>query len=102
MKTKGGKLDRFRVTTGVRQGCCLSPVLFNIYIDKIISEVLSLGSIGGHHLQNVDEFCYLGSVVQKSRRCCEEIKNRIVKASTAFNCWRKRVFPMKISLEPSN
>ena len=41
MKTKGGKSDRFRVTTGVRQGCCLSPVIFNINMDKIIRDVLS-------------------------------------------------------------
>ena len=26
VRTKGGKSDRFRVTTSVRQGCCLSPV----------------------------------------------------------------------------
>ena len=31
VRTKGGKSDRFRVTTRVRQGCCISPVLFNIY-----------------------------------------------------------------------
>ena len=33
--------DIFRVTTAVRQGCCLSPVIFNTYMDKIIHEVLS-------------------------------------------------------------
>ena len=49
-------------------------------------------SIDGHHLQNVDEFCYLGSVVHKSGGCCKEIENRIVKVSTAFNCWQKQVF----------
>ena len=175
MRTKGGKSNRFRATTGVRQGCCLSPVLFNIHMDKIIREVLSsvdrggieieykteddlylnyrcrakghteIGegmysddlaviarsfcclqqsldtfhkacvkwsmsisgkktkvlsvcnkqahiSIDGHHLQNVDEFCYVGIVIPKSGGCCEEIEKRIVKASTAFNCWRKRVF----------
>ena len=47
LKTKSGKSNRFRVTTGVRHGCCLSPVIFNIYIDKIIREVLSLGDRGG-------------------------------------------------------
>ena len=49
-------------------------------------------SMDGHHLQNVNEFYYLGTVVNKSGGCCEEIENKIVKARTAFNFWKKPVF----------
>ena len=51
VKTKGGKSNRFRVTTGVKQGCCLSPVLCNIHIHKIIRKVLSLGDRGGIEIE---------------------------------------------------
>jgi hypothetical protein len=36
--TNDGISEPIHINTGVRQGPCLSPVLFNIYINKIIQE----------------------------------------------------------------
>ena len=36
----GGISSRFEVTTGVHQGCVMSPVLFNPSMDRIMRETL--------------------------------------------------------------
>ena len=36
--------------TGVRQGCILSPLLFNCFLDRIVKDVLSLLG-GGFHVE---------------------------------------------------
>uniref|UniRef100_A0A8D8YDR6 Craniofacial development protein 2 n=1 Tax=Cacopsylla melanoneura TaxID=428564 RepID=A0A8D8YDR6_9HEMI len=40
VQTKHGKSEPFLVKKGVRQGCIISPALFNIYVEKIIEEAI--------------------------------------------------------------
>ena len=33
---EGGESERFRTESGVRQGCVMSPRLFNVYMDGVM------------------------------------------------------------------
>ena len=39
VRVKGGESERFRIDSGVRQGCIMSPWLFNVYMDGVMKEV---------------------------------------------------------------
>ena len=45
VKMEGEVSERFEVKIGVRQGCVLSPILFNCYMDNILWEAAE--SMGG-------------------------------------------------------
>ena len=52
VRTKSGMTSEFEIKKGVRQGCVLSPTLFNLYTEKIFREVEDMKgvSIGGENI----------------------------------------------------
>ena len=53
VRVKRGESERFRVDGGMRQGCPLSPYLFNVYIDAVMKEVkIGMGRRGVRFLED--------------------------------------------------
>ena len=42
VKVNGHLSDWFQVTTGLKQGCLLSPIIFNMYINDLVSNIKEL------------------------------------------------------------
>ena len=57
VKMNGSIGERFRTTVGIRQGCLLSPTLFNIFLERLMSDALEEHdgkvSIGGRNNSNL-------------------------------------------------
>ena len=76
--------DWFRTTVGVRQGCLLSPTLFNIFLERIMADVLEKHtgtvSIGGRNITNLRFADDIAGDEQELKRFVEGLD----KASEAF------------------
>ena len=55
VRTEHDKTEKFQIKKGVRQGCVLSPSLFNLYTEKIFREVkdMEVVNVGGHNIKNL-------------------------------------------------
>ena len=78
--------DWFRTTVGVQQGCLLSPTLFNIFLEKIMTDALKdhegTVSTGGRtitSLRSADDIDGLAGEEEELAKLVE----RLDKASTA-------------------
>lgn len=57
VRVGGTVSDWFQATVGVRQGCLLSPTLFNVFLEEIVSEAMDMItpsiSVGGRGITNL-------------------------------------------------
>ena len=68
IKVKGVESEQFRIDSGVRQVCIMSPWHFNVYIDVVIKEVkMGMGTKGenGYYLASCMQMTWLYVVSQR-------------------------------------
>ena len=87
-----GKLSRwFPIYQGVRQGCVMSPWLFNIYIDGIIREAMD-DFVGGVQLSNtkVQVLLFADDIVMVTERK-EDIQRNLEVLKAAMDKWEMKM-----------
>ena len=62
MRWNGVFSNRFKVSSGIRQGQTLSPFLFNFYVDELITD-----------MQNNGYGCYIGSQFCGCIMCADDL-----------------------------
>ena len=50
VRIDGDFSSSIQIKTGVKQGCLLSPILFNVYIDFVMRQILEQAGIDGVHM----------------------------------------------------
>ena len=68
IRTESEMTSESKIRNGVRQGCVLSPNLFNLYTEKIFREVedmkgVNIGGVNINNLSYADDISYLQKVL---------------------------------------
>ena len=98
----GNTGDWFRATVGVRQGCLLSPTLFNIFLEKIMTDALEnhegTVKIGGRIITNLRFSDDIDGLAGKE----EELENLVKKVETASTAYGMEISPEKTKIMSKN
>ena len=94
----GGELtDSFPVNVGVRQGCVMSPTLFNIYLDYVMKEIKSLDNQFrltdnmSIDIRYADDTTLVSAIFEKLQLATTELE-------TACNKWGLKINPTKCAV----
>ena len=94
LRLNQGKTDSVKIRRGIRQGCCMSPILFNLYGEYLMKEALAeFGhfKIGGMIIDKV-RFADDPAIIAKTQEL-QDMVNRLVDTG--------RKYDMEINIDKS-
>ena len=98
VRTEFGETEQFDIGKGVRQGCILSPLLFNIYAENIMRDVLDKWeggvSIGGRVITNLryaDDTTLIAGTKEDLTEIMERVRKTSEKAGLYLNVLKTKV-----------
>ena len=98
VRTEFGETEQFDIGKGVRQGCILSPLLFNIYAENIMRDVLDKWEggvgIGGRVITNLryaDDTTLIAGTKEDLTEIMERVRKTSEKAGIFLNVLKTKV-----------
>ena len=99
IRTGHGTTDWFQIVKGVRQGCILSPCLFNFYVEHImqnarLDEVQAGIKIAGRNINNLrytDDTTFMAESEEELKRLLMKVKDESEKAGLKLNIQKSKI-----------
>jgi hypothetical protein len=99
IRTEFGDTDKFKIKKGVRQGCILSPVLFNLYAERIIrraemEDATEGVRIAGRTLNNLryaDDTTLMAGIKEDLTELMRRLKKESEQAGLYFNIKKTKI-----------
>ena len=99
LRTGHGKTDWFQIGTGVRQGCILSPCLFNLYAEYImrnagLEEAQAGIKIAGRNVNNLryaDDTTFMAENEEELKSLLMEVKEESEKVGLKLNVQKTKI-----------
>ena len=98
VRTLNGTTDGFKIETGVRQGCLLSPCLFNLYAEHIMRNVqldklqagIKIGRRNINNLRYADDTTLTAESKEDLKSLLMRVKEESERAGLKLNIKKKK------------
>ena len=99
VRTRHGTTDRFQIGKGVRQGCILSPCLFNVYAENImwnagLDEAQAGIKIAGRNINNLryaDDTTLMAESEEELKHLLMKVKEESEKVALKLNIQKPKI-----------